>query len=180
MKKIIVMSIITFLFSGKGKGQEIPVADSFYELKATTLQGREISMSDYKGKVVLIVNTASKCGFTPQYAGLEELNKKYKERGLVVLGFPCNQFLKQEPGTAEEIEQFCRINYGVTFQMFDKISVNGPNTHPVYQFLKKALPGKITWNFNKFLLDRNGVPVKRFPSQTTPQELEKEIEELLK
>jgi len=180
MKKNIAMSIITNMFSGKSKGQENPAADNFYELKASTLQGREISMSDYKGKVVLIVNTASKCGFTPQYAGLEELHNKYKERGLVVLGFPCNQFLKQEPGTAEEIEQFCRINYGVTFQLFDKINVNGPNTHPVYMFLKKVLPGKITWNFNKFLLDKNGVPVKRYSSQTTPKELENDIEELLK
>ena len=174
------MSIITFLFSGNSKGQKAPVANNFYELKATSLQGREISMSDYKGKVVLIVNTASKCGFTPQYEGLEALNLKYKDKGLVILGFPCNQFLKQEPGTSEEIEQFCKINYGVTFQLFEKINVNGPNTHPVYLFLKNALPGKITWNFNKFLLDRNGVPVKRYPSQTTPKDLEKEIEELLK
>ena len=180
MKKYIIMSIITFLFSGNSKGQKAPVANNFYELKATSLQGREISMSDYKGKVVLIVNTASKCGFTPQYEGLEALNLKYKDKGLVILGFPCNQFLKQEPGTSEEIEQFCKINYGVTFQLFEKINVNGPNTHPVYLFLKNALPGKITWNFNKFLLDRNGVPVKRYPSQTTPKDLEKEIEELLK
>lgn len=174
------MSIITFLFSGNSKGQKNPVANNFYELKATSLQGREISMSDYKGKVVLIVNTASKCGFTPQYEGLEALNLKYKDKGLVILGFPCNQFLKQEPGTAEEIEQFCKINYGVSFQLFEKINVNGPNTDPVYLFLKNALPGKITWNFNKFLLDRNGVPVKRYPSQTTPKDLEKDIEELLK
>lgn len=174
------MSIITFLFSRNSKGQNTPVANNFYELKATSLQGREISMSDYKGKVVLIVNTASKCGFTPQYEGLEALNLKYKDKGLVILGFPCNQFLKQEPGTSEEIEQFCKINYGVSFQLFEKINVNGPNAHPVYLFLKNALPGKITWNFNKFLLDRNGVPVKRYPSQTTPKELEKEIEELLK
>lgn len=180
MKKYIIMSIITFLFSGNSKGQKAPVANNFYELKATSLQGREISMSDYKGKVVLIVNTASKCGFTPQYEGLEALNLKYKDKGLVILGFPCNQFLKQEPGTSEEIEQFCKINYGVSFQLFEKINVNGPNTHPVYLFLKNALPGKITWNFNKFLLDRNGVPVKRYPSQTTPKELEKDIEELLK
>lgn len=180
MKKIIVMSIITFLFSGKGKAQEIPVADSFYELKATSLQGKEIAMSNYKGKIVLIVNTASKCGFTPQYAGLEELYKKYKDKGLVVLGFPCNQFLKQEPGTAGEIQEFCQINYGVTFQMFDKIEVNGSNTHPIYLYLKKALPGKVTWNFNKFLLDKNGIPLKRYASQTTPKELEADIEALLK
>ncbi len=173
------MSIITFLFSENSKGQKKPVANNFYELKATSLQGREISMSDYKGKVVLIVNTASKCGFTPQYEGLEALNLKYKDKGLVILGFPCNQFLKQEPGTSEEIEKFCNINYGVSFQLFEKINVNGPNTHPVYSFLKNALPGKITWNFNKFLLDRNGVPVKRYLSQTTPKELEKEIEKLL-
>lgn len=152
---------------------------SFYDLKAISLQGEEIAMSDYRGKVVLIVNVASKCGYTPQYAGLEELYKKYKSKGLVVLGFPCNQFMKQEPGTSSEIQEFCQVNYGVSFQMFEKINVNGVHTHPVYQFLKNILPGKITWNFNKFLLDKNGNPVQRYPSKITPKELEKDIELLL-
>jgi glutathione peroxidase len=169
MKKVVTMSICALFGFGSKKNIEMPVAKSFYELKAISLQGKEISMETYKGKVVLIVNTASKCGFTSQYAGLEELHKKYKDQGLVVLGFPCNQFLKQEPGTA----------YGVSFQMFDKIDVNGANTHPIYRYLKNALPGKITWNFNKFLLDKNGIPVKRYPSQTVPKDLEKDIEDLL-
>ena len=179
MKKVVTMSICALFGFGSKKNIEMPVAKSFYELKAISLQGKEISMETYKGKVVLIVNTARKCGFTPQYAGLEELHKKYKDQGLVVLGFPCNQFLKQEPGTASDIQEFCQINYGVSFQMFDKIDVNGANTHPIYRYLKNALPGKITWNFNKFLLDKNGIPVKRYPSQTVPKDLEKDIEDLL-
>lgn len=175
MKKIIALSFCALLSKEKVENPK-----NFYDLKAISLQGKEISMSDYKGKVVLIVNTASKCGYTPQYAGLEELHKKYKDKGLVVLGFPCNQFMKQEPGTTKEIQEFCQINYGVSFQMFEKINVNGANTHPIYQFLKNVLPGKITWNFNKFLLDKNGIPIKRYPSNITPKELEEDIENLLK
>ena len=180
MKKVVTLSICALFSFGSKNAEAVRPPKSFYDIKATSLQGKEISMEEYKGKVVLIVNTASKCGFTPQYAGLEELFKKYKDQGLVILGFPSNQFMKQEPGTAEEIQEFCQINYGVTFPMFDKIDVNGKNTHPVYLFLKNALPGKITWNFNKFLLDKNGVPVKRYPSQTKPNELIPDIEELLK
>ncbi len=180
MKKLVTMSICALFGFGNKNQQEVVVAKSFYELKAFTLQGKEISMESYKGKVILIVNTASKCGFTPQYAGLEELHQKYKDKGLVILGFPCNQFLKQEPGNSDDIHNFCQINYGVSFQMFEKIDVNGINTHPIYRYLKNALPGKITWNFNKFLLDKNGIPVKRFPSQTVPKDLEADIEHYLK
>ncbi len=155
----------------------------FYSLSAKTLQGKEISMDNYKGKVVLIVNTASKCGFTPQYAGLEELNRKYSEKGLVILGFPCNQFGNQEPGTAKEISEGCQINYGVSFQLFEKIEVNGPGTHPLFVYLKKELPGfmgsRIKWNFTKFIIDRNGNPVKRFAPITKPGQMEKYLLKLL-
>ncbi len=155
----------------------------FYDLKATSLQGKEISMEQYRGKVVLVVNTASKCGFTPQYEGLQKLYETYKDQGLEILGFPCNQFGKQEPGTAEEIGEFCRLNYGVTFQMFDKIDVNGDDTHPVYVYLKDQLPGKlgkkIKWNFTKFLIDREGMPYKRYSSSTKPEKLVPDIERLL-
>jgi glutathione peroxidase len=156
---------------------------TFYEFKATSLQGEEISMDRYRGKVVLVVNTASKCGFTPQYEGLQKLYETYKDQGLEILGFPCNQFGKQEPGTAEEIGEFCRINYGVTFQMFAKIDVNGGNTHPLYVYLKDQLHGmlgkNIKWNFTKFLIDRDGRPYKRYPSSTKPEKLVRDIEELL-
>jgi len=155
----------------------------FYSLSAKTVQGKEISMAGYKGKVVLIVNTASKCGFTPQYAGLEDLHRKYSEKGLVILGFPCNQFGNQEPGTAEEISEGCLVNYGVSFQLFEKIEVNGPGTHPLFAFLKKKLPGFlgrwIKWNFTKFIIDRNGKPVKRFAPMTKPGQMEKYLLKLL-
>mgnify|MGYP001822176802 CR=1 FL=1 len=156
---------------------------TFHDFKATTLQGKEISMDQFRGKIVLVVNTASKCGFTPQYEGLQKLNDTYKEQGLEILGFPCNQFGKQEPGTAGEIGEFCRINYGVTFQMFEKIDVNGTDTHPIYVYLKGELPGtlgkKIKWNFTKFLVDHEGLPYKRFSSSTKPEKLVPEIELLL-
>lgn len=155
----------------------------FYDLKATSLQGKEIKMDLYKGKVVLVVNTASKCGFTPQYEGLQKLYETYKDQGLEILGFPCNQFGKQEPGSAEDIGEFCRINYGVTFQMFEKIDVNGDETHPIYLYLKDELPGKlgkkIKWNFTKFLIDAEGQPVKRYSSSTKPEKLVKDIESQL-
>jgi len=155
----------------------------FYSFSATTLQGREKSMEDFKGKVVLVVNTASKCGFTPQYEGLEKLYHDYNDKGLVVLGFPCNQFGNQEPGTEKEIAEGCLINYGVSFPMFSKIEVNGANAHPLYKFLKSKLPGfpgrSIKWNFTKFLIDRNGIPAKRFSPQTKPEQMAGEIERLL-
>lgn len=156
---------------------------SFYNFKATSLQGKEIEMQQYEGKTIIVVNTASKCGFTPQYEGLENLYKKYKNKGLVILGFPCNQFGGQEPGTEKEIGEGCLINYGVTFPMFSKIEVNGKNTHPIYVYLKDALPNiwgkKIKWNFTKFVIDKTGKPVKRFGSITTPEAMEGFIKGLL-
>jgi glutathione peroxidase len=157
---------------------------SVYDFTVKTIRGEEQSLADYKGKVLLIVNTASKCGFTPQYKELQELYEQYRDRGFVVLGFPCNQFGHQEPGTEEEIEQFCQVNYGVTFPMFAKVDVNGENAHPLFPYLKEKAPGvlgtkAIKWNFTKFLVDRNGNVVARFASQTKPSELKNEIEELL-
>ena len=157
---------------------------SFYPFTATSLDGRPISMADYAGKVVLVVNTASECGFTPQYAGLEALYKKYATQGLVVLGFPCNQFGKQEPGGAEDISKTCYINYGVSFPMFEKVEVNGASAHPLFRYLKNELPGvlgrRIKWNFTKFLIGRNGEPIKRFAPMTTPEKMEGTIVEALR
>lgn len=154
----------------------------FYTYTAKTLQGQEIPMNQYKDKVVLVVNTASKCGFTPQYEGLEKLHEKYENKGLVVLGFPCNQFGNQEPGGKSDIES-CLLNYGVTFQMFEKVKVNGKDAHPLFKYLKKALPGtfggRIKWNFTKFLIDTQGNPVKRFGPSVKPEDFEKEIIHLL-
>lgn len=151
----------------------------FHQLTATSLRGQPVSMADYAGKVVLVVNTASHCGFTPQYAGLETLYKKYAAQGLVVLGFPCNQFGKQEPGDANAIEQTCLINYGVSFPMFEKVEVNGAAAHPLFRYLKDALPGvlggRIKWNFTKFLIGRDGKPLKRFAPISTPEKMEAAI-----
>lgn len=140
-------------------------------------------MSRYDGKVVLVVNTASQCGFTPQYKGLEELHRRYADKGLVVLGFPCNQFGQQEPGSADEIAQFCALNYGVTFQLFDKVEVNGPDAHPVFRWLTGHLPGllgrRIRWNFTKFLIGRDGRPIKRFAPFIKPGKIEGRIRRAL-
>ncbi len=159
------------------------MASEFYTISATTLQGKEVSMAAYEGKVVLIVNTASKCGFTPQYEGLEELYRKHKDEGLVILGFPCNQFGQQEPGGKQEIAEGCLINYGVSFPMFDKIDVNGDTAHPLFKYLKSELGGilgsRIKWNFTKFLIDATGKPVKRYAPITKPEKLEPQIEKLL-
>jgi len=158
--------------------------NTFYNFTATSLQGKEINMSAYQGKVVLVVNTASKCGLTPQYEGLEKLYEQFKDKGLVLLGFPCNQFANQEPGNAKDISEGCLINYGVTFPMFAKIDVNRYGAHPIYKYLKKELPGfpgnEIKWNFGKFLLDREGNPVKRFSPLIKPEKLVSAIEKLLK
>ena len=158
--------------------------DNIYEFSAQSLTGENISLDEFRGKVVLIVNTASKCGFTPQYAGLQEIYEKHKDEGFVVLGFPCDQFANQEPGGNAEIGEFCRVNFGVTFPMFAKIEVNGENTHPLYKYLKHCLPGilgeGIKWNFTKFLVSSDGVPVERYGSTTTPARLERDIVELLK
>ena len=152
---------------------------NFHQHTATSLSGEPVPMADYAGKVVLVVNTASHCGFTPQYAGLETLYQKYAARGLVVLGFPCNQFGKQEPGSADDIAQTCHINYGVSFPMFAKIEVNGAAAHPLFRYLKKALPGvlgeRIKWNFTKFLIGRDGKPIKRFAPFTKPEKMETAI-----
>lgn len=160
------------------------MSTNFHQFKATSLQNKEIDMESYKGKVVLVVNTASKCGLTPQYEGLEKLHKEYKDKGLVILGFPCNQFGKQEPGGAKEIAEGCLINYGVTFPMFSKIEVNGENAHPIYKYLKTELKGifgnRIKWNFTKLLIDKDGTPYKRFSPTTTPDKLRNHIETLLK
>lgn len=155
----------------------------FYDLSAVKMNGQNVSMEEYKGKVLLIVNTASKCGFTPQLAGLEELYKEYKDRGFEVLGFPCNQFANQDPGTNKEINEFCLLNYGVSFSMFEKIDVNGENTHPIYKYLKKEAKGvlgeKIKWNFTKFLVDSKGNVIKRYGSMTKPEKIKSDIEKLL-
>jgi glutathione peroxidase len=157
---------------------------SVYDFTAQTLDGKPASLADFRGKVILIVNTASKCGFTPQFAGLEALYETYKDRGLVVLGFPCNQFGAQEPGNAEEIASFCKLTYDVTFPMMAKIDVNGPNAHPLYVWLKsrkKGLFGSegIKWNFTKFLVSRQGEVVGRFGPMSEPKSLEKAIEAAL-
>jgi glutathione peroxidase len=157
---------------------------SLYDFSAETLDGQPAPLSAHAGKVVLIVNTASKCGFTPQYAGLEALYRKYRDRGLVVLGFPCNQFGAQEPGDAAEIANFCSLTYDVDFPMMRKIDVNGPKAHPLYAYLKKAKKGvlgteAIKWNFTKFLVDRTGQVTGRFPPTAEPQALEGAIEALL-
>ncbi len=153
--------------------------ETIYDFKANTISGKEKELNDYKNKVMLIVNTASNCGFTPQYEGLENLHHKHHKQGLEVLGFPCNQFGGQEPGTEKEIQEGCLVNYGVSFQMFSKIDVNGKNEDPIFKFLKSKKGGllgkKIKWNFTKFLVDRKGNVVKRYPSITKPEAIEKDI-----
>ena len=160
------------------------MSDNVFDFSCTTSSGGKKSLEDYRGKVLLVVNTASKCGFTPQFAGLEEMYEKYRERGLEILGFPCNQFGKQDPGSNDEITEFCQLNYGVSFPMFGKIEVNGRGADPLYQHLKKEAPGAlgtrgIKWNFTKFLINRDGEVLKRFAPATTPAQIAKEIERLI-
>jgi glutathione peroxidase len=156
---------------------------SIYDLSVPTSKGDEKSLEDYRGKVLLIVNTASKCGFTPQYEGLQALHDKHSERGLVVIAMPCNQFGKQEPGSNAEVQEFCQMNYGLSFPVMGKIDVNGPNRHPLYAYLTQQAGGIITdgikWNFTKFLVDREGNVVKRFGSISKPADIAKDIEKLL-
>ncbi|GIN74487.1 glutathione peroxidase [Bacillus sp. J14TS2] len=156
---------------------------SVYDFSAKTMDGKDKPLADYKDKVLLIVNTASKCGFTPQFEGLQKLYETYKDQGFEVLGFPCNQFSNQDPGTDAEISNFCQANYGVSFQMFSKIDVKGENAHPLFIYLTQEAKGMVTnqikWNFTKFLIDKNGEVVDRFAPQTKPESLEKEIEKLL-
>lgn len=155
-----------------------------YDFQVKTIDGRDTTLAPYQGKVLLIVNTASKCGLTPQYEGLEKLYKKYHSKGLEILGFPCNQFGAQEPGTEEEIKSFCDLNYQISFPMFSKIDVNGDSTHPLYVYLKKERKGflgsgVIKWNFTKFLIDRQGEVIQRFAPTTVPEDIAAEIEKLL-
>jgi len=177
MRKIFLL-IIVFI-------SVMPLAaqTSIYNFKMKSIDGKTVKLEDYKGKVLLIVNTASKCGLTPQYEGLEALYQKYKNQGFVVLGFPCNQFMGQEPGSAEEILTFCTTKYNVTFPLFEKIEVNGDGENVLYKFLKTTLPleGKndIRWNFEKFLINKTGVPVKRFAPKTKPADIDSEIVTLL-
>ncbi|MCG8581127.1 MAG: glutathione peroxidase [Bacteroidales bacterium] len=156
---------------------------NFHNFEANSLQGKTIKMSDYKGQTVLVVNTASKCGLTPQYEGLEALYQKYKDKGLVILGFPCNQFGNQEPGDEKSISEGCLINYGVSFPMFAKVNVNGDKAHPVFKYLKSELGGvfgsKIKWNFTKFLIDANGKPLKRFAPITKPEKIDSYLSKIL-
>lgn len=155
-----------------------------YDITVNNIKGEETKLDEYAGKVLLIVNTASKCGFTPQFKGLEDLYENYKEQGLEVLGFPCNQFLSQDPGSNDQISEFCSLNYGVTFPMFAKLEVNGDNTHPLYQHLKTAAKGvlgseKIKWNFTKFLVGKDGGVIKRYAPNTEPKAISKDIEAAL-
>jgi glutathione peroxidase len=163
---------------------EVNMSKSVHDFTATSIMGLPKSLRDYEGKVLLIANTASKCGSTPQYAGLQELYESYHDRGFEVLGFPCNQFGNQEPGSVDEIQQFCQVNYGVTFPMFDKIDVNGGDAHPLFKYLKKQAPGPlgvkaITWNFTKFLVDGQGKVVERFATGVEPADIAPAIEALL-
>jgi len=157
---------------------------SVYDFTATTIDGEEKSLAEFKGKAMLVVNTASKCGFTPQYTGLEQLYKKYQDKGLVVLGFPCDQFGHQEPGDENEIKNFCSLNYDVTFPLFAKINVNGGDAHPLYRYLKKEAKGvlgteAIKWNFTKFLVDKSGKVLRRYAPTDTPESIEKDLAAVL-
>lgn len=186
MKTLGLLGVIAILATACTSAPKEVSVENFYEIEAKTIGGETVKLEQYKGKTLLIVNTASKCGFTGQYDGLQELYETYKDRGFVILGFPSNDFLKQEPGTNEEIASFCKLNYGVTFPMFAKISVKGDGQHPLYQFLtsKKTNPdhaGKISWNFNKFLVSKDGQVAGRFGSRTKPSDkklveaIEKEV-----
>ena len=161
----------------KSKVPEMTINEDIYDITVTNMAGEEIKLEEYKGKTILIVNTASKCGYTKQFDGLQELYEAYKDKGFVILGFPSNNFLRQDPGTNEEIQQFCRLNYGVTFPMFEKISVKGKDMHPLYVFLTSEATnldysGKITWNFNKFLISKDGQVIDRFKSGDKPMDSE--------
>ena len=160
------------------------MTDTVYDFSCQAPGGDSRSLQDYQGKVLLVVNTASKCGFTPQFAGLEEMYKTYHDKGLEILGFPCNQFGKQDPGNNDEIMEFCQLNYGVSFPMFGKIEVNGAAADPLFKYLKKEAPGVlgsegIKWNFTKFLIDASGKVVKRYAPKDTPKAIAKDIEKLI-
>ena len=174
----------TVLLSTAACAQNNKEMATIYDFKALNNKGAEVDFSQYKGKVLMIVNTASKCGFTPQYDGLEALYKKYQDQGLVIVGFPCDQFAHQEPGSDAEIAEFCRLNHGVTFPLMSKIEVNGDGAHPIYKFLKEQTKGllgsAIKWNFTKFLISRDGATIKRYAPTVTPEKMENDIKEMLK
>ncbi len=179
MYKLLSTLLLTLTLNARA-----PMSQHFYDFEAKNIQGKTISMSQYKGKVILVVNVASECGFTPQYEGLEKLYKTYHPQGLEILAFPCNQFGEQEPGSAEEIQKFCSSKFSVTFPLFEKIDVNGENTHPLYVFLKKEATGflgteSIKWNFTKFLVNKEGKVIERYGSATKPEKIAKDIEKLL-
>lgn len=200
MKKTLIILLAALCTLACGSNEP-----TIYPYTAVSNSGETVNFSDYKGKVLLIVNTASKCGFTPQYDGLEALYQKYKDQGLTIVGFPCDQFAHQEPGSNEEIAEFCRLNHGVTFQLMSKIDVNGPDANPVFEYLQSAAPAEeykglkakaahamlkglsksvekdsdILWNFTKFLVNRDGTIVKRYAPTTTPEDIEKDIQGML-
>jgi len=182
MKRIIAAILLglTGLGAAAQNGQDM---EKIYDFKALNNKGAEVNFSEFEGKVLMIVNTASKCGFTPQYDGLEALYKKYKDQGLVIVGFPCDQFAHQEPGSNEEIAEFCRLNHGVTFPLMAKIEVNGDNAHPIYKYLKSVARGifgsAIKWNFTKFLINRDGSVIKRYGPAVKPEKMEKDIQGML-
>lgn len=187
MKKLLILIPVVLIsilvISINTNGKVMPATDSVYDYTVNDIDGNEVHLSDYQGKVLLIVNTASECGFTSQYEGLQELYEKHKDDGFVVLGFPCNQFGGQEPGSSEEIKNFCSSKFAVTFPLFEKIDVNGDNAAPLYKYLKSEQSGLITddikWNFTKFLIDKNGKPIDRYASQTTPKKIAKDVEKAL-
>ena len=156
---------------------------SIYDLEFTNNRGENVSLADYAGKPILIVNTASKCGFTPQYEGLQKLNEEFREQGLIVLGFPCDQFAHQEPGNDQEIDDFCKVNFGVDFPLSQKVNVNGKNAHPIFKFLKSnsksLLGGTVKWNFTKFLISPDGQSIKRYSPNTTPENIRADVLEIL-
>jgi glutathione peroxidase len=188
MKRSIVFMLVTlFAFQGvllsQSKEKKMDTQPVLYSFTMKTIDGKDKNLSEYKGKVLMLVNVASKCGHTPQYKGLESLYEKYKDKGFMILGFPANNFLRQEPGTDEEIQNFCTVNYGVTFDMFSKISVKGDDQHPLYRYLteESPFPGSVKWNFQKYLVDRRGTVVEQYAPGTEPTEKEvsAEIEKLL-
>lgn len=207
MTKSIISIAVGLFFLLSADAQNNKTMATIYDFKALNNKGAEVEMSQYRGKVLMIVNTASKCGFTPQYDGLEALYQKYKDQGFVILGFPCDQFKHQEPGSDEEIAEFCRINHGVTFPLMKKIDVFGENAHPIFTFLTQQIPtetvngiknkatmalvdslsksegrkdGEIRWNFTKFLISRDGSVIKRFPPVATPEDMDADVEAMIK
>jgi len=180
---MVVMVIGSVMLPAQTKEKQMEKQPKLYSFSMKTIDGKDKSLSEYKGKVLMIVNVASKCGHTPQYKGLESIYKKYKDRGFMILGFPANNFLHQEPGTNDEIKKFCTLNYGVTFDMFSKISVKGSDQDPLYQYLTKdsPVPGAVSWNFQKYLVDRKGNVVAKYDPGIKPEEKEviQKIEQLL-